>query len=157
MYVAVAHTEGIPDTLGTEDVQREKTFQKIAELCITEILEAPGIYIPLINCPGKRVKTKKQMKEIEEPAVENRAPQKVQHQRPTKQEKRKKSQVDEKIKNMMRKTKEGKAAKENNGKRKMTRPGKDERQKRAHHGSSGHESGHKVRNDRRNDRSNNRR
>lgn len=151
MYVAVAHTEGISSTLGAEDVQREKAFQKMAESCVTEVLEAAGLHIPLINCPGKRVKTKKQMKEIEAPAVESRAPQKVQH-RPSKQEKRKKSQVDEKIKNMVRKTKEEKVARESNRKRKTVRPGKIERQKRAHTASSSHESGHKSEHKSRSDR-----
>ncbi|OAG29348.1 hypothetical protein NEDG_01421 [Nematocida displodere] len=93
----VAQISSVPVS---EDLLREKVFAEAATR-FTDLLTATSIQIPLIIHPGRRVKSKKEMREMEQPVVEARKPLKVNRAKPSKRDRRKKDQVQEKIQNLM--------------------------------------------------------
>lgn len=122
---------GVKDVPIDEDIQREKGFLEAVEACIKQIEKIPSMHLPLEIAPGKRVKSKKEMKEIEAPAIESRKPQRV---RGPKTPKRKVEVVD-RIGSMVTAAKENlKHDKEDRkGKKKekkKQKPGKSKRMKR---------------------------
>ncbi|KAI5168240.1 hypothetical protein NEIRO03_1997 [Nematocida sp. AWRm78] len=136
-YHGITSIEQIPVE---EDIRREKEFNQATTQYAELLQKLSYAHIPLIIHPGKRVKSKKEMRQIEENLTESRKPQKVTaFKRPSRQERRKKSQVEEKIKNAMasaegtdgkpkHKKKERAALK----KAKKQRLGKSRRQKMSH-------------------------
>ncbi|KAH9386548.1 uncharacterized protein NEMAJ01_1444 [Nematocida major] len=140
LYSGITHVEKVPVE---EDIQREKAFAEATLRYANALTQLKTAHIPLIIHPGKRVKSKKEMREIEENLVESRKPQKVTpFKRPSKKERRKKSQVEEKVKNALASTPEtdepnGRGSKPGNlrklGKKtKKPRLGKSKRQKVSH-------------------------
>jgi len=106
----------------SEDILREKTFKESAEEFSKLLKEVSSIHIPLVLHPGQRVKSKKEMREIEEKKVETRKEQKVRRdKKDTRKERRKKTQVEEKLKIAMKEAKDKKDQKKN---LKKVRPGK---------------------------------
>lgn len=103
-----------------ENIPREKAFNEAARHYAEVLLKASASSIPLVIHPGRRVKTRREIREIEAPPREQRASQTV-RKRISKKERRKKDQVEEKIQLMM---KEAQAKKDKKGKGKNDKPGK---------------------------------
>ncbi|KAI5161091.1 hypothetical protein NEAUS03_1495 [Nematocida ausubeli] len=98
-YYGITRIEQMPVE---EDIRREGVFSHATMEYINLIAGLQQSHIPLIIHPGKRVKSKREMRQIEENLTETRKPQKVSAQkRPSKTERRKKAQVEEKIKNAL--------------------------------------------------------
>lgn len=134
IYSGIAHVEKVS---AEEVIEREKAFTSSVMQFMNILSSYKGGHIPLVIHPGKRVKSKKQMREIEENLTESRKTQKVTFKKPSKKERRKKDQVEEKIKTAMgtaedqkdrkyKKTKDRKSGKKTG---KKQRPGKSKRQK----------------------------
>ncbi|KAI5185106.1 hypothetical protein NEHOM01_0611 [Nematocida homosporus] len=125
-------TVAVADISVEESIKREKVFQSAVNSVLPILTKHSSLHIPLVMLPGKRVKSKKEMREIEDPKVEARKPQRV--ARPKKEDVRKKAQVEEKVKQLMATAKsnpEGQAPRP--GKKVMKkkfRLGKSKRQKR---------------------------
>ncbi|KAI5189369.1 hypothetical protein NEMIN01_0432 [Nematocida minor] len=134
LYSGITHVETVPVE---EDIQREKAFVESTMQVVNILATLKGAHIPLVIHPGKRVKSKKEMRDIEENLVESRKPQKVSFKKPSRQERRKKDQVEEKIKSAMALVPEGerknkKFKKDDKKKGKKQRLGKNKRQKMSH-------------------------
>ncbi|KAI5172614.1 hypothetical protein NEFER03_1670 [Nematocida sp. LUAm3] len=74
IYSVCAAVKDVPIN---EDILREGSFAQAVQASVKQIEKIKGIHIPLEIAPGKRVKSKKEMREIEAPAVESRKTQKV--------------------------------------------------------------------------------
>ncbi|KAI5190317.1 hypothetical protein NECID01_0909 [Nematocida sp. AWRm77] len=111
-----------------ENIPREKAFNEAARQYAEELLKGSASSIPLIIHPGRRVKTRREIREIEEPPREQRASQTV-RKRMSKKERRKKDQVEEKIQVMMKETqtKNDRKGKARKGKLGSGKPGKSAR------------------------------
>lgn len=138
LYSGITHIERVPVE---EYIEREKAFEDATARYVEVLKGLESVNIPLIIHPGKRVKSKKEMRAIEENVRESRKPQKVAaFKRPSKKERRKKSQVEEKIKSALMSTEKtgepngrgSKPGKVRMRAEKKQRPGKNKRQKITH-------------------------
>lgn len=111
----------------TEDVLREKAFNEAAGKCAVRLLEINPAQLPLVIHPGKRVKSRQEIRELEAPPRESRASPAA-RKRPSRKERRKKAQVEEKVQKMMADAQASRDKKGRPGKSAKTlRPGKARR------------------------------
>ncbi|KAI5181244.1 hypothetical protein NEOKW01_1463 [Nematocida sp. AWRm80] len=120
----------------SEDIEREKEFISATE-SFAKIIQNT-INIPLVIHPGQRIKSKKELKELESMVIQEKKPMRV-SKKQSKKDRRKKAQVEEKVKSLMNTVdkKDGKHKTDKHSTKrpqKKQRPGKAKRQKVSHRG-----------------------